>query len=257
MLLSYREYGEGRPLVILHGLFGSRDNWHTVARRLQGKRRVITADLRNHGRSPHSELFTFPAMASDVVELLSSLKISKADLLGHSLGGKVAMELTLERPDLVRGLVAADIAPKRYLPHHVDLKDAMLALDLSAVASRRDAERELASRVPNRSVQLFLLKNLIPDEAGGYRWQLNLEGIAASFEETGTPIAGDRSFDGPTLFLRGERSDYVDPRADEPLIHSLFPRARIETIEGATHWLHADRPDAVVEAVDRFLDGLE
>lgn len=254
MRLSYREYGQGRALVILHGLFGSGDNWHTLARRLQGERRVITADLRNHGRSPHSESFTFPAMASDVVELLAALGLSEADLLGHSLGGKVAMELALEHPDLVRRLIVADIAPKRYRPHHVELKDALLALDLRSITSRRDAERELAQRVPNRTVQLFLLKNLISDEGGGYRWRLNLEGIAANFEETGVPIARGRSFDGPTLFLRGELSDYVDAQSDEPLIRSLFPRAQIETVRGATHWIHADQPDAVVDAVGRFLD---
>lgn len=253
MRLSYREYGSGRPLVILHGLFGCADNWHTLARRMEGKRRLIAADLRNHGRSPHSDEFTFPAMAADVQELLDELDLGRADILGHSLGGKVAMELALEHPERVERLIVVDIAPKRYAPHHVELKDAMLALDLSRVSSRREAERELAKRVENRSVRLFLLKNLTVGEDGSYRWQLNLEGINRSFHETGAPIAEGRRFDGPTLFLRGGRSGYIELPEDEALIHRLFPQAEMNTIDGATHWVHAERPDAVIEAIEGFL----
>lgn len=254
MRLSYREYGSGDPpLVILHGLFGSGDNWHSIARQLQSSRRVVTVDLRNHGRSPHSDLFTFPAMAQDVEELFSEVNIQSADVLGHSLGGKVAMELALAWSSFVRRLIVVDIAPKRYQPHNVELKDAMLELDLTMVHSRKDAERALARRVPNRSVQLFLLKNLVREEDGSYRWQLNLTGIAESFAETGMPIAGGRAFDGPALFLIGERSDYVDEQDDGPLIHTLFPKAIIRSVEGASHWVHADRPQEVVRAVDGFL----
>ena len=192
-------------------------------------------------------------MASDVAELLEGLGIARADVLGHSLGGKVAMELALSRPSLVRRLIVVDIAPKQYAPHNADLKDAMLELDLASIDSRRDAERQLAVRVPNRTVRLFLLKNLVHD-AGGYRWRLNLEGIARSFSQTGTAISGGgRAFDGPTLFLNGELSDYLDVEADRPLIESLFPGARIETVSGATHWVHADQPEQVVDAIERFL----
>lgn len=194
-------------------------------------------------------------MAADVAELLADLEIETIDLIGHSLGGKVAMELALSNPGVVRRLIVVDIAPKAYTPHNADLKEAMLALDLASVGSRRDAERQLAARVPNRTVQLFLLKNLAHDDEG-YRWRLNLEGIARSFSETGMPIAGGRRFDGPTLFLRGELSDYVDADADRALIETLFPHATIETIVGATHWVHADRPDQVFDAVEGFFGEL-
>lgn len=254
MRLSFREYGTGRPpLVILHGLFGSGDNWHTIAKRLESKRHVFALDLRNHGQSPHSEVFTFPAMASDVVEFLDAQGLSSADVLGHSLGGKVAMELALSHPDRVRRLVIVDISPKSYHPHHVDLKDAMLSLDLGSISSRKEAERALAERITDRSVRLFLLKNLALGDNGRYRWRLNLAGIAKNFSATGAPIAGGRRWDGPVMFLRGGRSDYVDPSADEPRIRELFPRARIETIKEATHWVHADQPEAVVEAIEGML----
>lgn len=163
------------------------------------------------------------------------------------------MELALSHPRPVRRLIVVDIAPKRYRPHNIELRDAMLSLDLDAIGSHRDAERALSKGVPSRSVRLFLLKNLIREDDGRYRWRINLDGIAKSFGETGEPIAGGRSFDGPALFLHGDRSDYVDPEADGPLIHSLFPHARIQIVRGATHWVHADRPDAVVEEIERFL----
>jgi len=252
--LNFREYGAGDPpLIILHGLFGSAENWHTIARRMEGRRRIIAADLRNHGDSPHDDVFTFPAMASDVAELLDLEGIASADILGHSLGGKVAMELALARPELVSHLVVVDIAPKRYRPHNVDLKDAMLSIDLAAVGSRRDAEGQLAKRVENRTIRLFLLKNLDRDDEGAYRWRMNLEGVSSNFEETGQPIAGGRSFEGPVLFLRGDRSDYVNEEEDEPLIHALFPNALIRTVHEATHWVHADQPDQVIDAVEDFL----
>ncbi len=241
------------PLVVLHGLFGSGDNWHTIARRLESNRRVITADLRNHGDSPHSELFTFPAMAGDVVELLAERRLESADILGHSLGGKVGMELALSAPELVRRLIVVDIAPKRYRPHNVELRDAMLALDLHTIETRREAERALAERVPNRSVRLFLLKNLVHAEEGGFRWKLNLEGITRSFENTGEPIAPGRRFEGPVLFLYGGNSGYLDPEADREYITELFPRAELHEVENATHWVHADRPDEVIAEIERFL----
>ncbi|HUX19971.1 MAG TPA: alpha/beta fold hydrolase, partial [Spirochaetia bacterium] len=256
--LSTRDYGTGEPiLLMLHGLFGSGDNWHTIARRLEANRHIVTADLRNHGDSPHSDLFTFPAMAADIRELLDLRGVASADLLGHSLGGKVAMEFALSHPEAVGHLIVVDIAPKRYRPHNIELRDAMLALDLSSIRTRRDAEDALSKRVPERSVQLFLLKNLVHEENGGFHWRLNLEGISKSFDETGVPIARGRRFDGPVLFLYGERSNYVEPREDAPLIYELFPNAQIRSIENATHWVHADAPNEVVREIEGFLSDSE
>lgn len=238
---------------MLHGLFGSGDNWHTIARRLEANRHVVTADLRNHGESPHSDIFTYTAMAGDVAELIALRGLANADLLGHSLGGKVAMELALSHPDSVRRLIVVDIAPKSYRPHNIELRDAMLSLDLSAVRSRRDAERALSQKVPDRSVLLFLLKNLIHAADGGFHWQLNLDGITKSFDETGMPISRGRLFEGPVLFLYGGDSDYVEPEEDAPLIKELFPNAVIHPVAHATHWVHADAPDVVVHEIESFL----
>ena len=254
MRLHFREYGSGdRPLLILHGLFGSADNWHTIARRLGERFRVVTADLRNHGKSPHSDVFTFPAMAGDVAELIDELGGGPVDLAGHSLGGKVAMELALSRPELVRRLVSLDMAPKEYPPHHTELRDALLSLDLERIGSRKEAERQLSLRVHDRAVVLFLLKSLVHRGDGGFAWQLNLRGIADSFSETGKPIEGGRSFGGPALFLVGALSDYVDPAADLSLIRSLFPQAVIRRVEAAGHWLHAEQPEQIIAALAGFL----
>ena len=253
MKLHYREYGAGRPLIILHGLFGSGDNWHTIALRLQDRFHVFAPDLRNHGASPHSDIFTVSVMAEDAAELIGEVGQGAAHVAGHSLGGKVAMELALSRPDLVERLVVVDIAPKGYPPHHADLRDAMLSLDFAAVHSRRDAERLLSERIADNRVVLFLLKNLAHDGDGRYRWKLNLAAISAGLPKTGEAIQAGRTFSGPTLFLTGANSGYVDPERDRPQILSLFPNASIRSIAGAGHWLHAERPDEVVAALSEFL----
>jgi len=254
MLLNFREYGEriGEPLLILHGLFGSLDNWHAVARRLAEGWWTVTVDLRNHGGSPHSTDFTYPLLAGDVAELFDRLGAQRASVLGHSMGGKTAMELALSRPERVSRLIVVDIAPKRYPPHYEDLRDAMFSVDLTAIGSRREAEASLARRISDQTLRLFLLKNLRRDDMGRFRWQLDLPSIAANFDEIWAAIDGERTYQGPALFLRGSRSDYV---SDEDLasIRRLFPRGRLATIEGAGHWVHAEQPEALIGAVESFL----
>jgi len=163
----------------------------------------VSVDLRNHGDSPHSPGFTYPLLASDVVELIGRLGFERVALLGHSMGGKTAMELALSRSDLVERMIVVDIAPKRYLPRHEDLRDAMLSVDLSAIRSRREAEAVLAQRISDQPLRLFLLKNLRRDDSGGFHWRLDLASISASFANLWTEIDGGRSYVGPTLFLRG------------------------------------------------------
>lgn len=253
MLLNYREYGAGGdiPILILHGLFGSLENWHTVAHRLAEKRRVVSIDLRNHGGSPHSPLFTYPLLASDVAGIIERLADRRVTLLGHSMGGKTAMELALSRGDLVERLIVVDIAPKRYLPRHEDLRDAMLSVDLAAIRSRREAEAALARRISDQALRLFLLKNLRRDDSGRFHWRLDLASIAANYANLWAEIDGERSFSGPALFLRGALSTYILDE-DLPSIRRRFPQARLETIEGAGHWLHADQPESLIQAVNRF-----
>ncbi len=252
MRLHFREYGSGDPLIVLHGLFGSGDNWHTLAQSLAERYRVFTVDLRNHGKSPHSPEFTYEVMARDVAELMEALDLQAARLLGHSMGGKVAMELALSRGASVGALVVVDISPRRYEPHNVELRDALLSIDPARLPSRKDAERALAALVPDRTVQLFLLKNLVRGDDGAFRWQLDLQSIASSFDEIWTEIDGERSYRGPALFVRGALSDYVD-ESDLPRIRRLFPSATLATVEGAGHWVQADRPEELLGIVEDFL----
>jgi len=254
MLLNFREYGErgGEPLLLLHGLFGSLDNWHTVARRLAEERWIVSIDLRNHGGSPHSPEFSYPLLAQDVAEVVDHLGVERAAVLGHSMGGKTAMELALSRPGKIARLIVVDIAPKRYPPHHEDLRDALLSVDLQAIGSRKAAEAALARRIPDQALRLFLLKNLSRDDHGRFRWELDLASIAANFDAIWAAINGERSYAGPVLFLRGARSHYIVDE-DLPSIRRLFPRALLATIEGAGHWVHAEQPESLIGTVASFL----
>lgn len=252
MKLHFHATGAGRPLVVLHGLFGSGDNWQSVARRLGGRFRVITADLRNHGRSPHAEEMGLDALARDVGELLDELGLPRVSVLGHSLGGKVAMRLALGEPERVEKLIAVDIAPRRYPPWHRWIIDALRKLDLPAAGSRTGLDAALAPAVTDAVLRRFLLKSVERNADGGFRWRLNLEAIDRHHEELCGFPEHERAFTGPALFLRGGRSDYVTA-GDEFLIRRLFPNARIATIQDAGHWVHAERPDEFCAACREFL----
>ena len=255
MDLAFKAYGDaGPPLVILHGLLGSGGNWHTLSRRAFAPHfRVFTVDLRNHGRSPHSDRFDYPAMVEDLVAFFDAHGLGAAHVLGHSMGGKVAMHIALEHPDRVDRLVVVDIAPKAYPARHLKLLDALRALDPTAYDSRNAIDQALATDVPDRAVRQFLLKNLGYDtERKQYAWQMNLDAIHARYAAVNTAIDPGPPFAGPALFVRGSRSDYVADD-DLPDIRALFPQARLVTIDGAGHWVHAEQPDALAEAVLDFL----
>ena len=238
------------PILIAHGLFGSARNWGVIAKRLSAARRVVAVDMRNHGDSPWHDAHDYPAMAADLAEVIAAHG-GQADVLGHSMGGKAAMMLALTRPAAVRRLVVADIAPVAYAHTQQPLIDAMRAVDLSAVATRGDADRQLAARVPEAGVRAFLLQSL--DVTRG-RWRLNLDALERDMPRIlGWPQV-DGTFDGPALFLSGAASDYVQ-RAHRPGIKALFPNAKFAGIPGAGHWLHADRPRAVEAAVEAFFSG--
>ncbi|HEX3862221.1 MAG TPA: alpha/beta fold hydrolase [Stellaceae bacterium] len=251
--LAATEYGEGPPLAILHGLFGSGRNWMSIAQRLGVHNRVITLDARNHGASPWAETMNYREMADDVRETLLARGYRRFALLGHSMGGKTAMIAALVHGGEIERLIVVDIAPVPYQPHHLGLVRAMRGLDLSAVKRRADADALMAPHVPDPAERGFLLQNLLFD-AGEVRWRLNLAAIEAQMAILGEfPAASDSaSYPGPTLFLAGERSDYLLPEY-EPAIGRRFPNARIARVANAGHWLHAEQPRAFLGLVEPFL----
>jgi esterase len=251
MRLHYEVRGNGPPMLILHGLFGSHQNWLPVARELAGAWRVVTVDLRNHGQSPHHAEASYAAMGGDVVRLLEELGWGHAAIIGHSLGGKVAMHLALTRPQLVSRLVVVDIGPRAYHAPHEDLFTALRRLELRSLHSRTQADELLAASVPHRATRHFLLTNLVRAPHGGWRWRVNLEALHAHREQLTGALEG-RPYPGPALFVRGKRSDYV-AEGDLTEIRRLFRHAELVTIPNAGHWVHVDAPGPFVEAVRAFL----
>ncbi len=250
--LHFQVYGEGKPVVIIHGLFGSLENWHTISLGLAAQFQVYAVDLRNHGRSPHDPLINYDVMAADIAEFMADQKIGEASLIGHSLGGKVAMQLALTDPARVAKLVVADMAPREYEPHHETILTALLSLPLESLQTRRQAEHALESKIPDLAVRRFLLKNLKRNAEGQFFWQNNLRALQANYPHLAAGVRTDRVFDKPALFLRGELSDYLRPE-DEPLIRRLFPHSEIRTVAGAGHWMHAEVPETFLRNVQEFL----
>jgi pimeloyl-ACP methyl ester carboxylesterase len=251
--LAFRRLGDGPAVLVLHGLLGQSRNWQAIARRLQRSLGIFLVDLRNHGASPWSAEVGFAAMADDLVALVQRERLGRVALVGHSLGGKVAMTLALRRPDLVQRLAVVDIAPVAYRSGFEDLIRAMLAVELGPDTRRADVEAALTAGVPDANVRAFLATNL-QTRAGRLAWAPNLEALLAGMEELkGFPPPPDPGrYDGPTLFLRGGLSRYVRPE-HEPTILRLFPQARIVTVEGAGHWVHAEKPERTITELERFL----
>lgn len=255
MNLFYREYGSGQPAIILHGLYGQSDNWVTVGRRIADKFHVYIPDQRNHGKSPHAALHSFPAMADDLAQFIEDHKIENPVLIGHSMGGKVAMTYALDNPGKVKKLVVVDISPRKYPERliHTKIISEMLSVDLENVTTRTEVDRILESRITDARVRMFILKNLYYKLHGKLAWRLNLEAINQSMDLIFDGIRSENQYEGPTLFIRGGRSDYILD-SDIPLITSLFPEALIKTISGATHWLHAEAPKELCALLSEFLE---
>ena len=255
MHLASQRFGAGPPLIVLHGLLGSSDNWRTLSRAVFGTHfEVFTVDQRNHGRSPHSDTFDYPAMVEDLAGFMDAHGLAAARLLGHSMGGKTAMHFALAYPERVEALVVVDIAPKPYSPRHTALFDALRGLDLGAYRSRAEIDAALRPQIPSDGIRNFLLKNLQRDGQGGYGWRMNLEGIYRHYDRLNGVLEADGTFEGPTLFVRGGASDYVADE-DREVIVSFFPDAEIVTIDGAGHWVHAEKPKEFAEVVLGFLEG--
>ncbi|NNF04466.1 MAG: alpha/beta fold hydrolase, partial [Rhodothermales bacterium] len=230
------------PLLILHGLLGASGNWRTLSRNAFGERyRTITPDLRNHGRSPHSEEFSYDAMTADLIRLMDKLQVPSANFLGHSMGGKVAMHLALAFPDRVDRLIVADIAPRAYEPGHLHIFDALESIDPGQYSDRSAIDDALAEHLSSLSVRQFLLKNLTRD-GESYAWKMNLKAIRAGYDDVIGAVSSGSRYEKPTLFVGGGNSHYVSER-DLPHIRQLFPNAELVMMPGAGHWLHAEKPE--------------
>jgi len=248
--LNVIEMGEGSPVLLLHGLFGAGRNWGGIQKRLAQRHRVLALDLRNHGESEHAAAMDYPALAEDVAEVIARRGVAPAAVLGHSMGGKVAMALALRQPPMVSRLVVADIAPLRYPPALRGYVAAMRALALSPGMTRREADAGLEAAIPEAGIRAFLLQSL---DFGGDApvWKLGLAEIAAAMPAIEDfPVTG--RFEGPTLILAGERSDYIGPE-HHALFRRLFPAARFAMVERAGHWVHADNPNAFLALTEPFL----
>ncbi len=253
MKLNFKKTGEGKPLIILHGLFGSADNWFTIARDLEKNYTLYLVDQRNHGDSPHTDAWNYEVMAEDIAELMESENLETAQVMGHSMGGKTAMKLALTHPEKVDKLIVADIAPRHYPVHHETILKGLNAIDLSTIKSRREADDKLAEYVDNVGIRQFLLKSLGRNDAGEFIWKVNLSVITEKIEMVGEEIASEEVFEKITLFMGGENSDYIKD-SDKKDIDRLFPNNHVIYIKNAGHWLHAEQPAAVVETINAFLD---
>jgi pimeloyl-ACP methyl ester carboxylesterase len=253
-LLHANILGEGTPLMILHGFLGMSDNWKTLGRKYADNGfEVHLLDQRNHGRSFRSEEFDYPAMAADLLHYMNSKKIETGMLIGHSMGGKTAMHFACTYPQRVSKLIVADIAPKSYPPHHKQILDALDTLPLESLESRAEAEQALSKHIEDWGIRQFLLKNLYWVKPGELGLRINLQILKYKMEEIGAALPKQALYDGPVLFLRGGKSGYVT-QGDLPLIHHHFPQATLETLEGAGHWLHAEKPQVFLQKSLEFLN---
>ena len=245
--------GEGKPMLILHGFLGMSDNWKTLGRQFSEEGfQVHLIDQRNHGRSPHSDEFNYLLLARDVKEYCDFHRLQGCVLLGHSMGGKTAMLAASLFPHVIEKLIVVDIAPKYYAPHHQQILEGLQALDEAQLSSRGEAEELLSEYVKEEGVRLFLLKNLYWKSKGKLALRMNLEALVNNIEAVGEALPHDATFAKPTLFIKGERSNYIT-KEDEKLILQHFPAAKIVSIPKAGHWVHAEDKKAFFTAVMQFL----
>lgn len=245
---------QGTPLLILHGIFGMGDNWKTLGKRLSEAHNVQVhlLDARNHGRSPHAKEFNYKVMAEDIKDYCAQNKLKKIVLIGHSMGGKTAMNVAVDHPDLLDALIVVDIAPKEYPPHHQTILKGLFMLYNEALSSRKEADQKLSEVIDNLGIRQFLLKNLYRKEKNQLALRLNLPVIKDNIEEIGKTIKNTATYTGPTLFVKGAQSDYIK-KEDRNLLDKHFPKSQLLTIKGAGHWIHAEKPNEIFEGLISFL----
>lgn len=251
MKLFYREYGQGKPMIILHGLMGSSDNWLPQARLLAEQYHVYVIDQRNHGQSPHSDELSYQALANDLHEFITEHQLKNPVIIGHSMGGKTAMNFAIAHQDMLSALIVVDIAPKAYEVRHDYIVEGLKAVPIDKIQTRQEADNVLAQKVPNEGVRQFLLKNLMRKPEGGFAWRINLPVIERSIQRVGEGLFVQGTFDKKTLFIRGRHSDYILDE-DRDQIRAYFPKAKIVTMDTG-HWVQAEKPAEFVEVVLSFL----
>ena len=255
MNLFYRKLGQGKPLFILHGLFGSSDNWQTLGKKFAEHFEVFLIDQRNHGQSFHSEEWNYTAMSNDLVDIMEENGLGKISIIGHSMGGKTAMQFAIHHPEKVEKLVVVDIAPKYYPIHHREILDALLSIDLSKVSTRKEAEQLLSQKIKEPGVLQFLLKNLFWKDVQNNQlaWCFNLDVINRKIEIVGEEQNAELNpITAPSLFIRGDKSNYILD-ADFASIKKSFLHASLATIANSRHWVQAEQPALFYEAVMAFL----
>ena len=250
-LLNFKQQGSGEHLILIHGLFGSLENLNMVAKVLANNYCVTSVDVRNHGQSFHENDMAYGSLAQDIVNLLEHLAIDQAYVLGHSMGGKIAMELALSFPKRVKKLIIADIAPVNYPPHHTKIIEGLKMINLSQVNKRGDADKQLAPYVDNVAVRQFLLRNLV-NINNQYSFKCSLEFIDRCYTQIMEGYQGNAQFTKPTLFIKGGDSDYIQP-AHKPIISKILPLSSVKIIQGTGHWLHAEKTTAFNKIVSDFL----
>ncbi len=252
-IIHANRFGEGKDLIVIHGFLGMGDNWKSLGKKWANNGyRVHLLDMRNHGRSFHDDTFNYQVMTQDVKDYLKDQRIEDCILIGHSMGGKVAMQLATSKPELVTKLIVVDIAPRYYPRHHDSILNALSLLEDHQLTSRKEADHLLSDKIDEVGIRQFLLKNLYRTDENELKLRLNLKAIQENLDEIGQGLADELVYKGPVLFIKGEISDYIRDSDGKKIFHH-FPRARVQIIENAGHWVHAEQPDAFYEEVDKFI----
>jgi pimeloyl-ACP methyl ester carboxylesterase len=254
MQLHFRQYGEGQPMIIIHGLYGISDNWVNHARILAENFKVYIPDMRNHGQSGHSNFFNYEVMAEDITEFIEQHEIENPIIMGHSMGGKIAMKFALDNPDLVQKLIVIDMSMRQYnlRAFHSKIINAMLDIDFNTVKSRKEVDDYLAKTIEDARIRLFVMKNLYWTERKTLSWRLNLKAIIDNIDAIFEGINSNQKFTKPSLFIRGEKSDYIRDE-DFDLIKKQFTNSELKTIPNAGHWVQADEPELFIKFLKDFL----
>ena len=252
MKLFYRESGEGQPLIILHGLFGSSDNWMSVTKELALTYKVYVLDARNHGQSPHDDVHSYETMAADLKEFIDDHKIENPILIGHSMGGKTIMRFAAEYKNSADKIIVVDISPRSYGRHHQDILAGFNAINLNTLQSRNEADATLSKYIGDAGVRMFLLKSLYRTSEGTFQWRINLSVLEDQIDNIGEALPANAHIDIPTLFIRGSASGYIEDK-DIAIIEQHFTHYTLETVQDASHFVHAEKPKEVIALIDTFI----
>jgi len=261
--LNFKQLGEGEPMIILHGLYGSSDNWVSIARELMTDFHVYLPDLRNHGASPHLPEHNYLVMADDLLEFMNEHQIYSSIIIGHSMGGKVAISFTAIHPERVKRLIVVDISPRTYsldmgdqqALEHQTILETLSSINLKGIKKREEVDQLIIHRIPQPRIRQFILKNLVRAKENYFRWKLNIGVLMNSIPQVLAGLEGDKDdlneFRNPVLFIKGENSPYISD-IDKTLINELFPQNQLITIANASHWVHAEQPDELIRVIKRF-----